>query len=80
VPLRGQAPYLRFQANFNHADSAVRGAQAWLSTNYARPHAVEEAMRTSGLAERIFKRLTGITPSAIRRKFRIPRVYGAAAE
>lgn len=130
----GQTPYLRFQANLNHADGAIRGAQAWLSTNYTRPQALEEATRTSGLAERtfkrrftkatgyapiayvqnlrveeakrlleqsptpvddvswqvgyedpaffrrLFKRVTGITPSAYRRKFQIPQVYGAAAE
>jgi len=130
----GQTPYLRFQANLNHADGAIRTAQAWMSTNYTRPHAVEEAMRTSGLAERtfkrrftkatgyapiayvqnlrieeakrllersaapvddvswqvgyedpaffrrVFKRITGITPSAYRRKFQMPLAYQTAAE
>jgi transcriptional regulator GlxA family with amidase domain len=130
----GQTPYLRFQENLNHTDGAIRGAQAWLSTNYTRPHALEEAARESGLAERtfkrrfgkatgyapiayvqnlrveeakrlleqtatpvddvswqvgyedpaffrrLFKRVTGITPSAYRRKFQIPQVYQTAAE
>lgn len=62
----GQAPYLRFQEPLDHSDAAIRTAQAWMSKNYTRPQAVEEALRESRLAERTFKRrftkATGYSP------------------
>jgi len=71
----GQTPYLRFQANLNHPDAAIRTAQAWMSNNFTRPQAVEEAMRASGLAERTFKRrftkATGYAPIAYVQNLRI---------
>jgi transcriptional regulator GlxA family with amidase domain len=71
----GLAPYIVFDGPKQHGDSAIVGAQEWLSANFSVGSPVEEAIRRSGLAERTFKRrftkATGFAPIEYVQRLRV---------
>jgi transcriptional regulator GlxA family with amidase domain len=71
----GQAPYISFRPDLDHADAVVRVAQEWLAGHFSIANPVEEAVKRSGLAERSFKRrftqATGYSPIAYVQQLRV---------
>ena len=71
----GLAPYIIFEGRNDHGDMAVQTAQDWIATHFAVANPVEAMIRSSGLAERTFKRrftaATGLSPVAYVQRIRI---------
>lgn len=62
----GQAPYATFSPRTQHGDSLMLGVQQWLEGNFAVASPVAEMTRISGLSPsalaRRFRRATGLSP------------------
>ena len=71
----GQTPYLGFDPDLRHGDSAVLRAQSWLGTHLNDPEPVAGMIAAAGLAERTFTRrfrlATGHAPTAYVQHLRV---------
>lgn len=71
----GLTPYMIFEGKADHGDGEIQGVHEWLKDHFSVAHPVEEMIKRSRLAERIFKRrfatATGITPITDVQRLRI---------
>lgn len=71
----GLAPYMVFEGEMHHGDSAIRSAQEWLSDHFSVAAPVDEMIKRTGLTERTFKRrftnATGLPPIVYVQRLRV---------
>jgi transcriptional regulator GlxA family with amidase domain len=71
----GLAPFMVFEGQTNHGDSAIQAAQDWIAKHFSVANPIEEMIKRAGLAERTFKRrftaATGLSPIAYVQRLRI---------
>lgn len=71
----GLAPYIVFEGRKDHGDRAISAAQDWVASHFSVANPLEEMIRSTGLAERTFKRrftgATGLSPIAYVQRLRV---------